>query len=67
MEKVSEYVNRPVVGVTSNRHIDDGVHRDRLRRRYIERSISTLLLNASFFLLWTAIFVGTQASANSVI
>ncbi|WIX05474.1 gamma-glutamyl-gamma-aminobutyrate hydrolase family protein [Xanthomonas oryzae] len=36
MEKVSEYVNRPVVGVTSNRHIDDGVHRDRLRRRYIE-------------------------------
>ncbi|AZR27601.1 gamma-glutamyl-gamma-aminobutyrate hydrolase family protein [Xanthomonas vasicola pv. arecae] len=36
MEKVSEYVSRPVVGVTANRNIDDGVHRDRLRRRYIE-------------------------------
>ncbi|MGL0785566.1 gamma-glutamyl-gamma-aminobutyrate hydrolase family protein [Xanthomonas translucens] len=36
MEHVSDCVIRPVVGVTSNRHIDDGVHRDRLRRRYIE-------------------------------
>ncbi|AOD16219.1 gamma-glutamyl-gamma-aminobutyrate hydrolase family protein [Xanthomonas fragariae] len=30
------YFIRPVVGVTSNRHLDDGVHRDWLRRRYIE-------------------------------
>jgi putative glutamine amidotransferase len=29
-------VARAVVGVTANRHVDDGVHRDRLRRRYLE-------------------------------
>jgi putative glutamine amidotransferase len=27
---------RPVVAVTANRHVDDGVHRDIIRRRYID-------------------------------
>jgi putative glutamine amidotransferase len=35
MEKPRD-VDRSVVGITSNRHLNDGVHRDWLRRRYIE-------------------------------